>query len=308
MQRKKRPEDKACNKGKVRISILIPSYNSAKTIRESIESALDQEYPFKEIVVVDDGSKDDTVKIAQEYSDVRVIANPENSGIGVNLAIAMQQSTAPYVIYLCGDDLFANPHVCGDVVEVFDNQHKVGVIDRPYYQFMNGHQGAVTRCDESNLYLSSCCPSGMAFRRMKVWGANKIFIEMPLIVVQYLQAKWEWVRMKYDTVAVRIHPGGNTGTLSSYYTESPTRVYTEFLGKPFNYYPILIQLKNRAPKLVSSEIKTMLELNPSCKKDFLFWLCAFTATTVPSCILRHLSAFYRHRISRRKAFIIKRGA
>ncbi len=308
MNTKKPEHEKACNKGKIKISIMIPAYNSAKTIRESIESAMAQLTPYKEIVLVDDASKDDTVKIVQtEYPSVRIVQNQENMGIGINLANCMLEAKAPYVIFLCGDDIFADPHVCGDVIDIFDQNHKVGVLDRPYYQFMNGHEGAVTRVDEKNIYVSTCCPSGVAMRKIKVWGANRIFIEMPLIVVQLLQHGYEWMKMTYDTVAVRIHPGGNTGTLSSYYKESPTKVYTEFLGKPFDYYPIFIQLKNRAPNVLWDEIKMMREMNPECTKDHMFWVCAITAVVVPSWILQHLSAFYRHRISRRKAFIIKRG-
>jgi glycosyltransferase involved in cell wall biosynthesis len=307
MNRKKPDHLKARNRGKKKISIMIPTYNSAKTIREAIESAIAQTTHYKEIVVVDDCSKDDTVKIAKEYPSVRVVENQENMGIGHNLANCMVEAKTPYVVFLCGDDVFADSHVCEDIIKIFDEQHRVGVIDRPYYQFMNGHPGAVTRVDEDNIYLSSCCPSGMAFRKTRVWGSNRIFIEMPLIVVQYLQSKWRWVKMTYDTVAVRIHPGGNTGTLSSYYTESPTKLYTQFLGKPFNYYPIFIQLKNRAPKMLWDEIKIMRELNPNCVKDKMFWICAITALIVPTRILQHLSAFYRHRISRCKARIIKRG-
>lgn len=310
MKTKKKDHEKAANKGKIKISIMIPAYNSEKTIRASIQSALDQNCPYKEIVIVDDASKDRTVAIAKEYVGdvVRIVENQDNMGIGVNLANCMLEAKAPYVIFLCGDDVFADPNVCSDVVRIFDEQHKVGVIDRPYHQFMDGYPGGVTRVDEDNIYISSCCPSGMAFRKMKVWGANRIFIEMPLIVVQYLKANWTWTKMNYDTVAVRIHPGGNTGTLSSYYKESPTQVYTDFLGKPFDYYPIFIQLKNRAPKILWNEIQLMQQLNPKCKEDNMFWLCAGVSLVVPTWALRHLSAFYRHRISRKKAYIIKRGS
>lgn len=307
MNHKKQPHEKASNKGKIKISIMIPAYNSAKTIRESIDTALAQSCPYKEVVVVDDGSTDDTVSIAKSYEGVRVVANAENMGIGVNLANCFLEAKSQYVLFLCGDDIFAGPHVASDVVAIFDNQHDVGVIDRNYFQFIDKHKGPVTRCDETNIYLSSCCPSGMAFRKMKVWGSNKIFIEMPLIVTQFInEGKWKWVKMPYDTVGVRIHPGGNTGTFSSYYKESPYKVYTDFLGTSFKYHPLLIQLKNRAPKLLWPEIKLMLKTNQDFKKDPFFWVCAITAVIVPGFILRRLSAFYRHRISRRKAYIVPR--
>lgn len=296
------------SKSKIKISIMIPAYNSAKTIRDSIESALAQNYEHKEVVVVDDFSTDDTIKIAMEYRGVRLFVNPENLGIGVNLVQCMEQAKGKYVMFLCSDDLFADFNVAKDVVDIFEKNPEVGVIDRPYFQFMNGYAGAVTRVDEDNIFLSSCNPSGMAFRKMKVWGSNKIFIELPLIVTQYIiDNKYQWTKMAYDTVAVRIHPEGNTGCKSTYYKESPYQVYTDFLGKDFKYHPLLIQLKNRAPKMVMDEIKLMLKINPDNKKDPMFWICAITAVVVPTRILQHLSAFYRHRIGRRKAYIKRRA-
>ena len=158
---------------------------------------------------------------------------------------------------------------------------------------------------EKNIFLSSCNPSGMAFRNMKVWGENRIFIEMPLIVSQYLKL-FEWTTMEWDTVAVRLHPSGNTGCKSSYYTDSPVRVYTEFLGKDFKYHLGLIQLKNRAPKLLLREIYLTARLNPKNLLDPFFWFCALVALIVPGFILRHLSDFYRHRISRLNCIVIER--
>lgn len=289
----------------LKISILIPCYNNEKVIRDAIESALAQNYPYKEIVVVDDCSKDNTVKIASEYPGVRVVVNPQNLGIGKNLANCFTHAQGRYVLFLCGDDIFADWNVARDVVKIFNEHPSIGAIDRHYYQFLNGYEGAVTRVEETNILMSAICPSGMAFRKQEVTGENRVFIEMPGIVAQYLK-KWCWTRMDYDTVAVRIHPGGNTGTLSTYYTESPTLVLTEFYGPDFKYYPLLVQLKNRAPKMVWDEICTMIALKRSCLREPLFWLCALTAIVIPMWVLQHLSSFYRHRINRRKAFIVRR--
>ena len=289
-----------------KISIMIPAYNSEKTIRETIESARSQNYPLKEIVVIDDGSTDNTVTIAKEYSDVRVVSF-ENGGIGIALERCMEHAKACYVVYLCADDLFADENVVSDIVKIFDEKPLIGFINRWYYQFMNGYPGAVMAVRDPNLFISACNPSGMAFRKMKVKGDNTIFIEMPQIVKQYLEKGWQWTTMEYDTIAVRIHPGGNTGTKSSYYNDSPVRVWSNFLGKDFKYHLGLIQLKNCAPGLVMREIRLTLEINPDNKKDPFFWFCTAVAVLVPREILRPLSNFYRHRISRLKCKIIKRG-
>jgi glycosyltransferase involved in cell wall biosynthesis len=290
---------------KINVTICIPAYNSAKTIRESIESALAQDYPSKEVLVVDDCSTDDTVKIAMSYPDVRVLRNDVNLGIGVNLAYCMSAAIGKYVVYLCSDDVFTNSMVVSDIVNIFQNQPRIGVVGRYYYQFMNGHPGAVMVIREKNVLLSSCNPSGMAFRKMAVAGTNRIFIEMPTIVAQYLRI-FEWTMLEYDTIAVRLHPGGNTGTLETYYKESPVKVWTDFLGKDFKYHLGLIQLKNRAPKMLWREICLTVKLNRENLKDPWFYLCASIAVITPSSMLRRLSDFYRHRISRNFCEIIER--
>lgn len=293
-----------------KLTIAIPAYNSSKTIKESIESALAQDYPLKEILVIDDCSTDDTVKICMSYP-IRVIKNDKNYGIGTNLVRLMDEAVGKYVVYLCSDDLFADKRVCSDIVKVFDSKPDIGVIGRYYYQFMDGHEGAVMVERSKNILLSSINPSGMAFRKREVFGTNRIFIEMPSIVAQYLKFT-RWTMLEYDTVAVRLHPSkaetnGNTGTKASYYNDSPIKVLTDFYGKDFKYHLGLIQLKNRAPKILLREIWITVKINPRNLLDPLFYFCAITAVTVPGFILRPLSDFWRHRIGRHLVSTIKRG-
>lgn len=291
---------------KTNLTIAIPAYNNAKTIGEAIESALAQEYPSKEIMVVDDCSTDDTVKIAMSYPGVRVTVNPENFGIGVNLLSCMKQAKGKYILYLCADDVFTSNKVAGDVCKIFNHSTTIGVISRYYYQFMNGHKGAVMTVRDKNILTASINPSGIALRCWnEVWGSNKMFCEMPLMITQYLKI-FQWTTMEWDTVAVRLHEDGNTACKETYYKESPIQVMTDFLGKDFKYHLGLIQLKNRAPKMVWNEICLTVKINKNNLKDPFFWFCAAVALIVPGSILRPLSRFYRHRINRYNCEIIRR--
>lgn len=65
------------------VSVVMPSYNTAKYIGEAIESVLSQTYPYWELIIVDDCSSDDTDRIVKDYlSDdrIRYLKNEKNSG------------------------------------------------------------------------------------------------------------------------------------------------------------------------------------------------------------------------------------
>jgi glycosyltransferase involved in cell wall biosynthesis len=84
------------------VSVVIPCYNSARYLRESIESALAQSYPRIEIIVVDDGSTDETTRIARSYG-VRYIYQA-NRGISAARNTGILHSRGEYVLFLDHDD------------------------------------------------------------------------------------------------------------------------------------------------------------------------------------------------------------
>jgi poly-beta-1,6 N-acetyl-D-glucosamine synthase len=62
------------------LSVLVPAYNEEKVIARTIEGLLDANYPDKEIIVIDDGSKDGTLKIANRYKNKVKVLHKENGG------------------------------------------------------------------------------------------------------------------------------------------------------------------------------------------------------------------------------------
>ena len=287
------------------ITIGIPAFNQEKVIGESIESALEQRGRGIDILVVDDASTDGTVEVIKKYP-VRLVQNEYNMGIGQNLKRLMRLARGHNIIYLCGDDLFTGPDVVSDYIKQFQGNPKLGIIGRYYYQFMNGHEGAVmVSCDE-NILTQACNPSGMAFKVDDFKATNKIFIECPSIVAQYLRKGYEWTMFRYDTVAARLHPGGNTATKESYYVGSMYENWRDLTGEPLKFYHGYIQIKNRAPKKLWEEICQSLKGNMTALLNPIFWLYATIAITAPGCVLRPLSNFWRHRITRRFCRIIER--
>ncbi len=88
------------------VSILIPAYNSQQWLSQTIESALAQTWPRKEVIVVDDGSKDRTLEIAKSFArhGVKAIAQ-ENQGAAAARNTAFAASQGDYIQWLDADDL-----------------------------------------------------------------------------------------------------------------------------------------------------------------------------------------------------------
>jgi glycosyltransferase involved in cell wall biosynthesis len=88
------------------VSILIPAYNAAPWIAETIQSALAQTWPRREIIVVDDGSKDATVTVARQFASKEVSVVPqENQGAAAARNKAASLCQGDYIQWLDADDL-----------------------------------------------------------------------------------------------------------------------------------------------------------------------------------------------------------
>lgn len=85
------------------VSVVIPCYNQANFLAEAIESVLAQTYGHVEIVVVNDGSIDDTVAVAGRYEQVRCISQL-NAGIATARNEGLKHATGEYVLFLDSDD------------------------------------------------------------------------------------------------------------------------------------------------------------------------------------------------------------
>ena len=86
------------------VSILIPAYNAEKWIREAIQSALSQTWPYKEIIVVDDGSTDSTDRIVRSFGPRITLISTENRGLSSAVNHALRRAQGDYIQELDADD------------------------------------------------------------------------------------------------------------------------------------------------------------------------------------------------------------
>lgn len=91
-----------------KISVIVPSYNHGPFLRGCLESALAQTYTELEVIVVDDCSGDDSLKIARSIKDprLRVVKNSENMGTYGSQEAGMELATGEWVAILNSDDLW----------------------------------------------------------------------------------------------------------------------------------------------------------------------------------------------------------
>lgn len=91
------------------VSVIMPSYNTARFIKETIESVLEQTYSNWELIIVDDCSTDNTDKVVSEYlkdERIRYIKNEKNSGAAISRNRALREAKGKWIAFLDSDDLW----------------------------------------------------------------------------------------------------------------------------------------------------------------------------------------------------------
>jgi len=119
------------------VSILIPAYNAQEWLADTLRSAVAQTWEHKEIIVVDDGSTDQTLAVAQQFEShsVQVVSQP-NQGATAARNKALSLSKGDYIQWLDADDLLA-PDKIARQAEVLDRSRgKRMLLSSPFGQFM----------------------------------------------------------------------------------------------------------------------------------------------------------------------------
>jgi glycosyltransferase involved in cell wall biosynthesis len=110
------------------VSIVIPAYNHAPYVAETIDSVLRQTYQNWELIIIDDGSTDATPEIIQRYSDPRIRAyRQENRGLSATLNRGIELARGQYFAFLPSDDIY-EPDKLAVQVPVLEENPTVGVV------------------------------------------------------------------------------------------------------------------------------------------------------------------------------------
>ena len=116
-----------------KVSVIIPTYNRQDLVQEAIDSVLNQTFRDWELIVVDDGSTDQTPSVLQERYDSRIIyIYQENQGESAARNRGLYSATGEYVAFLDSDDLW-HPKKLQRQIEVFAEKPELGLVSTQAY-------------------------------------------------------------------------------------------------------------------------------------------------------------------------------
>lgn len=153
------------------VSVIVTSYNQARHITLAIDSVLQQTFPDREIIVVDDGSTDNSLDvltaIARRHGQaVRICTHSDhgNRGITETYSLGISKARAPYLAFLEGDDAWA-PNYLAEKVRVFHQFPDVGVVFSPCKIRLEGTYGIDMRLRQA--IVQTLLPKQKAFNNFR---------------------------------------------------------------------------------------------------------------------------------------------
>src|SRR5208283_2963024 len=122
------------------VSILIPAYNAEKWIRDTVKSALGQTWSRKEIIIVNDGSSDNTLNIARGFESPSVkVLTQDNKGASSARNKALSAAQGKYIQWLDADDLLAPDKISQQLRKSEDGRDSRILISSAWGKFYYRH-------------------------------------------------------------------------------------------------------------------------------------------------------------------------
>ncbi|HLM84455.1 MAG TPA: glycosyltransferase family 2 protein [Candidatus Bathyarchaeia archaeon] len=318
----------------LKFSILIPTWNGAEVIGDTLRSILSQSFQDFEIIVQDDASSDNTIGIIRSFDDprIKIFKNEINLGYSRNLNELSKKATGD-IIYLMGQDDILGENALQEAHDAFQESDDIGAVARPYFWFdrkitkpvratgqLNPKNDEIVKItdDFERIILTIDVAgqlSGLAMRRkfLDTPFHEDIF---PCHVYPFaaILKKHPIVFLKDYNLAVRIR-SSQCRSVSSIYNKSPVKSWIDFANNVFpenefgkfrkyfvrNYvaknYVGLVQIRNYAKyRYLLREIWYLLKYRWQniFSLRFFFWSVMCLAT--PPFVLIRLADWYKSKI------------
>ncbi len=230
------------------VSVIMPAYNAGPFLREAVESVLAQDHQHWELILVNDGSTDDTASVAASFTDPRItVIHQENRGISGARNRALEKVRGEFLVTLDADDVLT-PNSLSSRLSVFDRDPGLSFVD-----------GAVLMMDRSMTnVLQSYSPSflGEPFDELLALSGNCFFGPTWMVRIEHD------MKLRYDEdtthaedllLYLTLAKGrryGFTDQIVLYYRRTGTSAMSNLDGLARGYRHIVHWLKDR-PELVT---------------------------------------------------------
>jgi len=157
------------------VSIVIPVYNTADYIMESVNSAIDQDYPNKEIIVIDDGSNEKTKKVLSALSSkIDFLISQDNSGQSTARNKGIEKAQGEYILIQDSDDYF-KPSFIRRAVDILKTKPNIKFVSCYLNRFSEKGTGPLVKMEggslENFLFRNASIGNGL-FRKDELIGIN----------------------------------------------------------------------------------------------------------------------------------------
>ena len=228
----------------VKVSVIIPAYNGDRYISRAIAGVMAQTYKDYEIIVVDDGSTDNTRQVLQQYGDCLKYLSQANQGVAASRNLGLRAAQGEYIAFLDQDDVFL-PHKLAAQVALLEQDPNLGMVNSGW-EIVNDQeeiQSAVTPWRQipdlslANLIIWKPVFLGaMMFRRSwleRSSGFDTSLEQTPdvdlVLKLAAMGCKAAWVEQ--TTVLYRQHEG-NASNDTLLQAQELERIVTTFFAQP----------------------------------------------------------------------------
>ena len=119
------------------VTVVIPTYNYGHFVEQAVESALSQRYPNIEVIVVDDGSQDDTKARLEKYRGRIQYIYQRNQGLSAARNTGILKARGEYIAFLDADDIWI-PEKISEQIGMFKSVAQIGLVSCSIVNFLLG--------------------------------------------------------------------------------------------------------------------------------------------------------------------------
>ena len=150
------------------VSIIIPVYNSENYIADTIKSAIDQTWPNKEIIIVDDGSTDNSLSISKSFECEFVkVYTQKNGGAALARNLGLKYAKGSFIQFLDADDILSLNKIEKQATILKQSPSKVAVCSTVHFQDGQNHHLCLPSNYEQKFLFSSDDPADFL---INLWG------------------------------------------------------------------------------------------------------------------------------------------